>query len=169
MISLQGNASLWISKGGVKLVLIVKIEKKALKMTMEQWIPSPESRPSRPSRKKQKDVQQERAKRNGKPTIINLKTLEISPNAPLILEFERVVGRPHKPPLEQDSIMFDELDLKDFAQLVKDSIESEKAMKERLRNAILVRTSGATGQDPSSSGTKRKSRSDNSETKKKRK
>jgi hypothetical protein len=145
--SLRGYAHLWIIKGGVRLVLVINIHKKSLKMTMEQWITSPESRASRQER-----VQQVRVQPNGKPTNINLETLEISPNAPLTLEFERLVGRPHNPPLEQDSFIFNEPDLKEFAQVVKDSIQDEIAMKKSVRNAILAKTSEAAGRDPSSRG-----------------
>jgi hypothetical protein len=139
-------------------------------MTMGQWIPSPENRTSR-----QKPVQQVRAQPNGKPININLETLEISPNAPLTLEFERLVGRSQKPPLEEEFIVFSKQDLKDLAQKVKGAnqdeiaMKDEVAMKERLRNAILPKTPEAAGKDPSTSGTKRKTNSDNSKSKKKRK
>jgi hypothetical protein len=133
-------------------------------LIIEQWIPIPDTRPSR-----KKDVQREPlADRYGESTIINLETLEVLPNSPVMLEFKRVVGRPHKPPLEEEFIVFSEQDPKDLAEAVKEDNDNDIAMKLRVKNALLAKTSEATGQDPSSSGTKRKCESDNSETKKKR-
>jgi hypothetical protein len=132
MNSLHNDAALWISTGRIHLVLIINIDRRNLKLTMEQWIPIPENPDER--------IPQVRAEILGKPTIIDLEDdFDIDPDSPIYFEFERVVGRPHNPPREKATIMFSRPDLKRLAKFCKDSIQDEgMSMEESIRNAIVA-------------------------------
>jgi hypothetical protein len=135
MERLRGDAALWISSRKVRFVLVIKIDRRNLKMTLEQWIPIPENPNER--------IPQVQADRIGKSTTINLEDFKILPNKfAFRLEFERVVGRPHNPPREKATILLSKPDLIGLAEIAKRAIQKENtmneevAMEEAIMNAI---------------------------------